>query len=93
MKILYEIRFVIYQYNGGGQIYPGNQLFKEKFSDIKTAKKFSNKIIEWITKPETRNTGCIEQIDNYQAFINRYVWDGYLVKFDGIYKMTEEKLE
>lgn len=92
MKTFYEVRWVIYQYNGGGQIKNGNILCKESFLDLKTACKLTEQIVIWITHPETRDISNFDQFKNYNEFIDHYVWDGYLVKLDGLYKITEEKL-
>lgn len=80
MITYYEVRFLLYQYNGGGQIRNGLEKHKEKFKTIEDATKFHNSL------------QVLKMSGNTSEFASNYIWGGYLDKIDGIYKITEEKL-
>lgn len=86
MKTFYEVRWWMYQYNGGGNIKNGYQLCSKRFNLLSEAQCLLNKITIFITKPESKES------EAYKDFISSYVWDGYIHRLDGIYKITEEKL-
>lgn len=86
MKTYYEVRWVMYQYNGGGNISSGHQYCSKRFDLLSNAECLQNKIVTFITQPDSRKS------DSYKEFVGTYVWEGYISRFDGIYKITEEKL-
>ena len=79
--IYYEVRFVFYQYNGGGAIHNGDIACKEKFNNLEDAKKFDDKLKDML------NSKVVDQ-----KFIEQYVWSGFLESRQGIYEITEKRL-
>ncbi len=79
--IKYEVRFVIYQYNGGGSIKNGNQKCSESYLTREAAEAF------YKTVKKYQELG-----QSPYEFIRNYVWDGYLVSADGLYEITDRKI-
>ena len=78
--IKYEVRFRCYQHNSG-RADNGTVSCKESFVSLEAAQAFYDKVVKVSkSKGQTGN------------FASRYVWSGYLIGTDGIYKITEEKI-
>jgi hypothetical protein len=84
-KKFYQVRFVCYQYNGGGSIRNGDQLITEEFDKLEDAEKFGEKVISFVKRSAEAPEGSRE-------FASKYVWDGFVSKYLGIYRITEEFL-
>jgi hypothetical protein len=85
MSVTYQVRFTCYQHNcGGGELQNG---YKRRSLTFKTLE-IAEKTAEFIKRSlETENRGrnwVCEQ---------RFVHDGYLHSFDGIYKIVEQRME
>lgn len=76
----YEVRFIAYERNGGGNIKNGNIHFVETFTSYEAAEEFYDKL------DQAKKNG-----DTNRLWMH-YVWDGFLESVDGIYKITEEKV-
>lgn len=76
MTTHYLVRFVCYQHNSG-RADNGFYPFQEKFKDLAAAQAFAEEVKRNVKNGE---------------FASRFVWSGYVEKFDGIYEVTERKL-
>lgn len=80
MEIYYEVRFTLYHYNSGDGR-NGNYRHEEKFLDLAAANAFKDKLTGWLYNKESTS-----------EFAGDYCWDGYLVRVNGVYEITEKKL-
>jgi hypothetical protein len=81
MKITYVVRFNLYHYNSGKGD-NGNYAHKESFTNLTEANSFADKLKTWLKTDESTS-----------KFASEYCWDGYLVSVDGIYEITEKKVQ
>lgn len=86
MKTFYQIRFTCYQYNSGGQHNCGQKKRSMTFQTLEVARKTAEFIKELINDKEhpERYTYPIQ---------HGFVTAGYIESFDGIFKITEERVE
>lgn len=87
MKTVYRVKFCCYQYNGGGTITSGDKLLYKDFVKIEDATEFASKIKTLL--PDI-NSNVPEGSRDF-ATENHYVWDGYVSKYVGVFKLTEDK--
>jgi len=80
----YEVRFNCYQYNCGGQIRNGIVNCKRQFKDLDKAKEYLGNL-----KENLRLKGYSQWWTDESIY---HIHDGYVDKIDGIYLITEEKL-
>jgi hypothetical protein len=81
MKVWYEVRFQYYKHNSG-RADNGQYLLVERRNTPEEATALADKVLEMIADQEGR----------YHWFNETYHIDGYPTRFDGIYKLTEEKV-
>lgn len=82
--VKYQVRFVCYQHNCGGTVKNGDQLCKKNFPDLDSAKKFAEKV-KSLCRDWKSNVP-----EGSRDFASDFVADGYVEKFVGVYKITEE---
>lgn len=80
MKTYYEVRFTLYHYNSGDGR-NGNYSHHNTFQNLTEANSFRDKLVRWLSNKESTS-----------EFASEYCWDGYLVSVDGVYEITEKKL-
>jgi hypothetical protein len=93
MTVTYIVKFQLYHYNSGNAR-NGFYMHEESFKELKEAQAFAD-----IVKFHAIDRKNVEDSDEKEKelraaneFARRYCWDGYVQSYNGIYKVTEEKL-
>lgn len=89
----FEVRFVCYQYDCGGRGSNGWHKVMKKFTDLENAKKFAAKIKNLSIGNLIFDKEIQKRISRSSNFAKQYVYDGYVQKMVGLFKITEEKIE
>ena len=87
--VKYKVEFVCYQRNGGGHITNGSQVCEKLFdwNQLECAKDFADQVKKFAKKTD----GTIPEGSN--KFASAYVWDGYVVEYLGLIRITEESID
>lgn len=83
----YQVRFVCYQYNCGGSMTNGNQLCRVNLPDLPAARLLAEKVKGFARRHNS------EIPEGSGEFARDYVHDGFVEKFVGIFKITEEEVQ
>ncbi len=79
MKVLYKVKFQLYQYNSG-KADNGYKVFEEEFETGREAKTFYYTLVN------------LEKNNTTSEFAERYCWSGFLHKILGLFKYVESEI-
>ena len=86
MSITYRVRFVCYQYNCGGHLTNGDKLVSKDFTSLAEATTFVSEVKRQARRPDNSVPA------GSNVFASNFVHDGFVERFVGVYKITEEKV-